>query len=150
MTTEEDFPDQRLVDDIQEDRRERPLGELLRELSEETATLVRQELRLAKAEATQKGKQAGAAAGMLAAALVTALLALGALTAFVILALDGGLPNWVAALIVGVALLAVTAVLALLGRQRLRRVGAPVPEQAVESTKEDIRWAKTRLKSGRR
>jgi uncharacterized membrane protein YqjE len=131
-------------------RHERPLGELLRELSDETATLVRQEIRLAKAELTQKGKQAGIAAGLLAGALVAALLALGALTAFAILALDGALPNWAAALIVGAVLLGVAAALAFFGRERMRRVGVPVPEQAVESTKEDVRWAKTQLQSGRR
>src|SRR5215212_12272012 len=82
--------------------RERPLGELLKQLSEETTRLVRQELELAKAELIQKGKQAGAGAGLFGGAGAIGFLALAALTTCFILALDAVMPAWLAALLVAV------------------------------------------------
>ena len=131
------------------DLRDRPVGELLRQLAQETTTLVRQELELAKAEVSQKGKKAGLGIGILGAAGVVALLALGALTAFFILALDGVMPAWLAALIVALVYGAIAGVLALVGRERVQEVGKPIPEQTVETVKEDVEWAKTHGKSGR-
>jgi uncharacterized membrane protein YqjE len=127
-----------------------PLGELLRRLSNQVTELARQEIELAKAELAEKGKQAGIGAGLLVGAGLVAVLGLGALTAFLIMAIDGAIPNWAAALIVGGALLAVAAVLALVGRDRLREAAPPLPEETIETTKEDIQWAKTQLQSGRR
>jgi MFS family permease len=132
------------------DLRERPIGELLKQLSEETTTLVKQELDLAKAEVAQKGQQAGKGVGMFGGAGVMGLMALGALTAFFILLLDGAVPNWAAALIVAAAYGAVAGVLALQGRNKLKEATPPVPEQAVESVKEDVQWAKTQTQSARR
>ena len=80
--------------------RERPIGELVKELSSQTSTLVRQEIELARAELQQKGKLAGKGAGMLGGAAIAALLALGALTAALIALLDKAMATWVAALIV--------------------------------------------------
>jgi hypothetical protein len=134
----------------EEELRDRPIGELLRQLSEETTTLVRQELELAKAEVREKGRKAGPGVGMWGAAGVIALLALGALTAFFVLALDGALPNWAAALIVAAVYGAIAAVLYLQGREKVKEAGPPVPEQTVESVKEDVEWAKTQAKSARR
>jgi hypothetical protein len=133
----------------QEELRDRPVGELLRQLADETTTLVRQELELAKAEMAEKGKKAGIGAGMWGAGGVVGLLALGALTAFLILALDGAVPNWAAALIVAVAYGAIARVLYMLGKQRVDAAGKPVPEQTIDNVKEDVEWAKTRAKSGR-
>jgi hypothetical protein len=132
------------------DLRERPVGELLKQLSEETTTLVRKELELAKAEVTEKGKKAGAGAGMFGGAGVAAFLGLGALTAALIVALDGAMALWLAALIVGLIWLAIAGVLALQGRNKVQEATPPVPEQATESVKEDVQWAKTRAKSARR
>src|SRR5918998_639035 len=95
------------------DARDRGIGELVKDLASQTSTLVRQEIKLAQAEVTQKGKIAGKGAGMLAGAGVTALLGLGALTAFLIIVLDSFLPLWLAALIVTLLWFAVAAVLAL-------------------------------------
>jgi MFS family permease len=134
----------------QEELRERPVGELLRQLANETTTLVKQELDLAKAEMAEKGKRAGVGAGMWGGAGVAALLALGALTAFLILALDGAIPNWAAALIVAAVYGAIAGVLYLLGRKRVEAAGKPVPEEAISNVKEDVKWAKTRAKSGRK
>ena len=134
----------------QDELRDRPIPELLKELSNQTTTLVRQELELAKAEMAEKGKHAGIGAGMFGGAGLFALLALGALTASVIAALATGLDVWLAALIVAVVYAGVAAVLGLLGRQKTREAIPPAPEQAIESTKEDVQWAKTRMRSAGR
>ncbi len=130
--------------------RQRPLGELLKQLSEETSTLVRQEIALAKAELSQKGTQAGRGAGLLGAAGAVALLALGALTACFILALASLVPAWLAALIVAVIYAAIAAVLATRGKKELKAAQPALPEQTVESVKEDVQWAKTQKRSAGR
>ena len=126
------------------DLRERRMGELVKDLSAQVSTLVRQEVDLAKAELAEKGKKAGVGAGMLGGAGVAALLTLGSLTAFLILALALVLPAWAAALIVTALWGAVAAVLALQGRNKMREMGKPVPEKTVETVKEDVQWLKDR------
>src|ERR687896_1366780 len=130
--------------------REHGTGELLKELSDHTTTLVRQEIELAKAELGEKGKKAGLGAGMFGGAGLFGLFALAALTTCIIVALDSAMPLWLAALIVAVVYGAIAAVLALQGRTKVQEAGPPVPEQATESVKEDVQWAKTQAKSGRR
>jgi uncharacterized membrane protein YqjE len=129
------------------DLRQEPIGDLLKRLSQETTQLVRQELELAKAEMAEKGKRAGLGAGMFGAAGVVGLLALGALTAFFIMLLDGALANWLSALIVAVVYGAIAGVLAMRGRTKVQEATPPVPEQTVETVKEDVQWAKTRTRS---
>jgi hypothetical protein len=129
------------------DLRERPLGELLKQLSEQTSRLVHQELELAKAELTQKAKQAGMGAGLFGGAGALGLAALGALTACFILALNAVMPAWLAALIVALVYGAVAAVLALRGRAKVKQAVPPVPEQTIETVKEDVEWAKTQMRS---
>ena len=121
---------------------DRPIGELLKQLANETTTLVRQELDLAKAEMREKAGKAGPGFGMWGAAGATGLLALGSLTAFLILALDGAMPNWLAALIVGLVYAAVAGVLYFRGKRRVKEAGSPVPEKTIETVKEDVQWAK--------
>jgi len=132
-----------------EELREQPIGELLKQLSQETTTLVRQELELAKAEMAEKGKKAGKGAGMFGGAGVVGFLALGALTAALILALDTGMKAWLAALIVGVVYAVIAGVLALTGKKEVQQATPPVPEQTVDSVKEDVQWAKTQKPSAR-
>ena len=120
----------------------RSTGELVKDLSNQVSLLVRQEIELAKAEMAEKGRKAGLGLGVVAAAGVSALLALGTLTACVVLALDGAMPAWLAALIVALAWSVVAAVLASVGKQKVEQAGTPVPEQTVESVKEDIKWLK--------
>jgi hypothetical protein len=129
--------------------RDRPAAELLKQLSEQTATLVRQELDLAKAELTVKGKNAGVGAGMFGGAGLFGLYALGALTACVILLLSTAMTAWVAALIVTAVYGAVAGVLALVAKNKVQAGTPPVPEQTVDSVKEDVRWTKQRAKEGR-
>lgn len=132
------------------DMRERGMGELLKQLTEQTTTLVRKEIELAKAELTEKGKKAGAGAGMFGGAALFGVFAFAALTTCLIALLDLALPLWAAALIVMAVYTAIAGVLALQGRKQVRQATPPVPEQAVESTKEDVEWAKTRAQSARR
>lgn len=140
MPSEEASPDE---------LRERPVGELLKQLAEETGTLVRQELDLAKAEMAAKSKQAGLGAGMLGGAGLFGLLALGALTACLIAALATATSTWLSALIVTAVYGLIAGALALVGKSRLKHATPPVPEQTQESVKEDVAWAKTRARSAR-
>jgi MFS family permease len=130
--------------------RERPIGELFRELSEQTSTLIRQELELARAELKEKGREAGKGAGFLGGAGLLGLLAAGALTACLILLLDKAVAAWVAALIVALVYGAIAGVLALRGKERVQAATPPAPQQTVETVKEDMEWAKTRARSATR
>lgn len=132
------------------DMRDSSTGELIKQLSEQSSLLVRQELELAKAELTEKGKRAGIGAGMFGAAGIAGLLTLGALTACLVLLLGKAMDEWVAALIVTIVYAAVAGVLALRGRDKVRESMPPAPEETVESVKEDVQWAKTRARSARR
>jgi uncharacterized membrane protein YqjE len=130
--------------------RDQPIGELLKQLSQQTSTLVRQEVDLAKAELTDKAKESAIGAGMLGAAGLVAVLALGALTAMFVLVLALLMTPWLAALLVTIAYVAIAAGLGLMGRARLRRSAPPIPQQTIETVKEDVEWAKTRARSARR
>ena len=127
--------------------RERSLPELLKQLSEQTTRLVHQELELAKAELQQKGKQAGMGASMFGGAGAIGLAALGALTACFILALNAVMPAWLAALLVAVVYGVIAFVLVKQGQARMKRAAPPVPEQTIETVKEDVEWAKTQMRS---
>src|SRR5881628_3001057 len=91
--------------------RERPIGEVAKNLTSDLSLLLRQEIELAKAEMAQKGRTAAPGLGMFGGAGVVALCAAGALTAFLVLVFSLFLPDWAAALIVGVAMAAVAFVL---------------------------------------
>jgi MFS family permease len=131
-------------------RHDASTAELLRELSEQTTRLVRQEIELAKAEVSEKGKRAGIGAGMFGSAGVVGLFAFGALTAAIIAALSLAMDTWLAALIVAVVYGAIAGVLALKGRSKLQQAMPAIPPASVESVKEDVQWTKTRAAQGRR
>jgi uncharacterized membrane protein YqjE len=128
----------------------RSTAELLRQLSHQTGDLVRHEMELAKAELREKTKAAGLGAGMFGGAALVALYAVGALTACAILALATLVDAWLAALIVGASYATLAGILALIGRKKLDQATPPVPEQAIESSKEDLEWTKQRAKAARR
>jgi MFS family permease len=132
-----------------EELRERPVGDLVKQLAGQTSTLVRQEIDLAKAEMSEKAGVAGKGAGMFSGAAAVGLLAAGALTACLILALSEVVPDWLGALLVALVLGAIAAVLALQGRNRIRAATPPVPEKTVETVKEDVEWAKNQRPSAR-
>jgi hypothetical protein len=130
--------------------RERPIGEVAKNLTSDLSLLLRQEIELAKAEMAQKARTAAPGLGMFGGAGVVALCAAGALTAFLVLVFSLFLPDWAAALIVGVAMAAVAFVLIRQGKERIADAGKPVPEQTIETVKEDVEWAKTRASSARK
>jgi uncharacterized membrane protein YqjE len=131
-------------------RRDEPMGQLFKELSQDLSTLMRQELRLAQAEMTEKGKNAGVGIGMFGGAGVISFLALQALTACLIALLSTTMSVWIAALIVTVAYVAVGGVLAVMGKSRTSAATPAVPEQTTETLKEDMQWAKTQLQSDKK
>lgn len=125
------------------------ISELIQQLSEQSSRLARQEVELAKAEMTTKGKRLGIGAGAFGGAGLVALLGIGALTAAVILLLATAMDPWVAALIVAVVYLAVAGGLALVGKKKVEDATPPVPERAVASVKRDVEETKLRAKEGR-
>lgn len=113
-------------------------AQLLQRMTEQTSTLVRQEITLAQLELTTKAKRAGIGIGALGAAGVLGLYALGVLVAAAVLGLATVLPAWGSALVVGAALLLLVAVLALVGRSQLKRALPPAPKEALASAREDV------------
>jgi Putative Actinobacterial Holin-X, holin superfamily III len=125
---------------------ERSLSELSKDLANQTSALAQKEIELAKAELAQKGKRLSVAFG---AAGLIGLYALGALTAAAILALAIVLDAWLAALIVAAGYGAIAGILALTGKQKVDEGTPPVPEEAIESTKTDVRHTTQRAKEAR-
>ncbi len=114
------------------------IGDLVKQLSEQTSTLVRKELQLAQIDLKEKGKRAGIGAGLFGGAGVVMLYGVGALVAAVILLLATALAAWLSALIVAVVLLAGGGVAALMGKKQVEQAVPPQPEQAIQSTKRDV------------
>lgn len=119
------------------------VGELVGLVSEQTSRLIRDELRLAKAEMTEKGKKAGVGAALFGSAGLMALYGVACLVAAAILALAGPVPDWAAALIIGAVLLAVAGTAALIGKRDVAAATPPVPVEAVEGLKQDVHTLKS-------
>jgi putative superfamily III holin-X len=126
---------------------DKPLGELVQDLSRQTSTLIRQEMRLAQTELTEKGRHASKGAGMFGGAGLVALYGVGALVAAAILGLATVLEPWVAAAAIGAGLLLAAGILALTGKRELDEMGPPKPEQAMESVQRDVETVKARARS---
>jgi len=127
-----------------EELTEQSLSELVQQLSNQTASLVRKEIRLAQLELQEKGKRAGIGAGMFGGAGLVALYGVGAVIAALIMLIATAVAPWVAGLIVGVVLLAVAGVVALTGKKQVERATPPLPERAVESVQDDVDHVKER------
>ena len=125
---------------------EEPVSELVKQASEQISQLVREEVRLGGAELAAKGKRAGIGAGLFGGAGSLAFYGVAALLAAAVLALALVLPAWAAALIVGVGLLVLAAVIALSAKRQINRASPPVPEQTTASLKADIAEIKERAK----
>lgn len=138
-----------MVDDDRDRVSEASVADLMKQLSDQTVTLVRQELDLAKAELTEKGKQVGVGAGMFGAAGLFGLYALGGLTATAVLALSLAVKSWLAALIVTAVWAGIAGVLALTGKTKVKQGVPPTPERTVASVKEDLQVTQQRAKEGR-
>jgi Putative Actinobacterial Holin-X, holin superfamily III len=126
-------------------QREQSTGDLVKQLSDQVSLLVRAELKMARLEMTSKGKQAGVGVGMFSASGLGVLYAIACLLAAAIIAISGEIRPWLAALIVGLALLAASAVAALVGKGRMKRATPPVPEQTVDSAKADVEEVRERM-----
>jgi uncharacterized membrane protein YqjE len=116
--------------------------ELVQELAEQTTTLVRKELALAQIELKEKGRRAGIGGGLFGVSGLLALYGLGALIATAILALATAVDAWLAALIVAVVVFAAAGIAALVGKGQVQQATPPAPEQAIDSTKQDVREIK--------
>jgi hypothetical protein len=127
----------------------RSLAELTRQLSDQATVLARQEVELAKAEMTMKARRLGIGAGAFGAAGLVGLFAVGALTATLILALATAMDAWLAALIVAAAYGAIAGIFALVGKGRMESGTPPVPERAIDSTKQDVEHVKRSAKEAR-
>ncbi len=123
------------------------IGELVSTLSERLSQLIRDEIRLAKAEMAEKAKHAGIGIGLFAAAGFLAFFGFATLITTIILAIAEGLPAWLAALIVTVLLLAGAAILGLQGKKSLEQGVPPTPERAQASIKADVAAVKEGLSS---
>lgn len=115
---------------------------LFRQLPTQISRLIRDELRAAQAELTEKLKAAGMGVGLLVGALVIALFAFGVFIAAAVLGLSVVLQPWASALIVGALLVIVAVILALLGRNKLKKGVPPLPTESIENVKADIRAMK--------
>jgi membrane protein len=129
---------------------EASMAELVRQLSDQTTLLARQEVALAKAELAEKGKRAGVGAGMFGGAGLVGAYAVGAFVAAAILGLATAVDGWLAAVIVGLVLAAVAGILALVGKNRVQEATPPLPEEAISSAKQDVETVKARAQEGRR
>jgi len=128
--------------------KERSVGELVSQLSEQSSQLIREEMQLARLEITDTVKHAGIGAGLFSAAAVVGLFGVGTLLATIIIVLDLILPLWLSALIVTVALFAVAGVVALMGKKEVDQV-SPMPERTVENVKRDVHHVKEAKNHGR-
>jgi uncharacterized membrane protein YqjE len=123
-----------------------PIGELVKQLSEQTSTLVRKELKLAQLEMTEKGKRAGIGAGLFGGAGLVAAFGAGTLIAAIVMLLATAMDAWLAGLIVAVVLLAIAGIAALMGKKQVEQAVPPQPEQAIQSTKRDVDEVKGRAR----
>jgi uncharacterized membrane protein YqjE len=129
---------------------EPPLGELFKQLAQDSSTLIKQEMTLARAEMQESLRSLTRGALMLALGGGVLLVGLLALTAFLIVALGSALDNyWLGALIVGVAYAAVGGVLLMQGKNRIAG-GELKPEQTIRSLQEDKRWAQSEVQQVKR
>lgn len=117
-------------------------GELVSRMTEEISTLVRDEIKLAQLEFTSKAKKTGAGLGLFGGAGALAWFGFGAFVAAAILGLATVLPGWLAALIVGAVLFAVAGIAAMLGRKEVTQAAPPLPEEAINGVKTDVRTVK--------
>jgi Flp pilus assembly protein TadB len=131
-----------------QDLTHQPVTQVLQKVTEESKTLISEELQLARTELTSKVKTAGKGAGLLGAAAVAAVFGAMALTAAIILALALVMPPWAAALVVAAAYLAIAAVLALTGRTQVQAASPFLPERAVRTLNDVIQRIQSAWKRG--
>ncbi|MBF8192213.1 phage holin family protein [Nonomuraea sp. K274] len=119
---------------------------LVNDLSEQVSRLVKDELRLARLELTEKGKRAGFGAGLFGAAGMAAFFGGAVLTAAVVLLLALVMPGWAAAAIVAGVFFIAAALLGLIGKKEVKRAAPPVPAETIASVKADIDMVKEKAR----
>ncbi len=127
-----------------------PTSELVNQATAQIATLVRDELALAKSELAEKGKRAGLGGGLFGAAAVLALYGLALLLTLAVVLLDLAWPLWLSVLVVMAVVVAAAGVAALIGRGQLKRATPPLPEQAIGEVQADVRTVRAAAQEGRR
>lgn len=130
---------------MNENRSEKPLGELFSDLASEMSNLVRQEVELAKVEVGQKAKHVGRNIGYLIVGGAIAYAALLAVIAAIILLLDNVMPSWGASLLVGVVVAGIGWLLIGKAVSALQQTDV-TPRETVETLKEDAAWMKQQIK----
>ena len=120
---------------------DRSLGELFSALAQDTSTLVRKEVQLAKTEMSQKASRVGKDVGFLAAGGAVAYAGLLAVVAGIIVLLGQVIPMWLSALLVGLVVAGVGYFLVRKGLDALKQEDL-APRQTIETLKEDQKWAK--------
>jgi hypothetical protein len=136
---------QRMNENRSMDLENKPLGDLFSDLATEMSNLVRQEVTLARVELLQKAKYAGKNIGYLVVGGAVAYAALLAVLAAIIMLLDGVMPAWGAALLVGVLVGAISWLLIGKALSALQRMEV-TPRETVETLKEDAAWVKQQIK----
>lgn len=124
----------------------RSTAELVQQASEQVSRLVRDELALAKVELSEKGRHAGVGVGLFGGSGLVALYALGALILAAIAGLAEAVPTWLSALIIGVALLVIAAIMALVGRRQVKQAVPPTPKEATDSVRADLATLRTAVR----
>jgi uncharacterized membrane protein YqjE len=128
---------------------EQSTSDLVSQAAAQISTLVRDELALAKAELTEKGKRAGLGGGLFGGAAVLAWFGLGLLLTLAVVLLNLAWPLWLAVLVVMVVVFAGAGVAALVGKQQLTSATPPVPSDAIAGVEADVQTVKTAVREGR-
>jgi uncharacterized membrane protein YqjE len=127
------------------DMRDQSVSELFQRLSQQMATLIREELRLAQAELKEKGKKAGIGVGLFGAAGLVGLYAAGAAVAGIVLLIAQAVATWIAAFITAGALAVIAAVMALAGKSKVEEATPPKPDAAIQSVQADVAEIKEKV-----
>jgi hypothetical protein len=128
----------------------KPTAELAGDLARQISELVHSEIQLAKTEVAEKGRRFGSGAGGFGIAGLFGLFGLGCLVAAAVAAVHVAIALWLSALVVGGGCFLVAGLAVLVARRQVKTATPPLPTEAIESTKEDIRWLKTQAKSASR
>jgi hypothetical protein len=140
------------VDDLDQTTRtptadRRGVTRLAADLAVDTSRLVRLEIALAKAEVAEQAKVLGGGVASIAAGVFVLLVAFPVLVASLVLGLAETMPAWLAALLVGLTLVAIAGALVYLGAKRAQRGSNLAPTQTIESARQDLQWLQRRLTS---
>jgi hypothetical protein len=126
---------------------DRSAADLIKQVSEQTSKLVRQEIALARLEIREKIKHFGIGAGLVGAAALVGLFGAGTVVAALVLVLATAMDAWIAALVVAAVLLGGAGIMALAGKRQIEQATPPAPEQAVENVQADIEEVKRSVRA---